>query len=125
MKAKKVGSFLLGGMMVVSMAGCAGTGNREAEKDNSVKESSAAKTDTADAEEEINLTFWHIWPDAEMSEIVDDYVEMFEEEHPNVHIESVATQEVEYQNNKLKVAAATGAQGDVFMCWGGGYARTM
>ena len=31
---------------------------------------------------------------------------------------------MEYQNNKLKIAAATGSQGDVFMCWGGGYAQS-
>lgn len=69
------------------------------------------------------MTFWHIWPDAEMNEIVETYIGQFEEEHPNVTIESVATQEVEYQNNKLKVAAATSSQGDVFVCWGGGYAK--
>lgn len=74
-------------------------------------------------DENITLTFWHIWPDAEMNEIVETYIDQFEEEHPNVTIESVATQEVEYQNNKLKVAAATGSQGDVFVCWGGGYAK--
>lgn len=115
MNAKRIWSFLLAGMMLISMTGCAGDGKRNDTETN--------KEIGKNEEEEINLKFWHIWPDAEMGEIVDSYIEMFEEEHPNVHIEAVATQEVEYQNNKLKVAAATGAQGDVFMCWGGGYAK--
>lgn len=84
----------------------------------------AQGSDTALSDEQIDLVFWHIWPDTEMGQIVEDYIALFEEEHPNINIEAVATQEVEYQNNKLKIAAATGAQGDVFMCWGGGYAKS-
>lgn len=122
MKAKKVWGIVLAGTMIAALAGCGSAGGGNAEKK---KTDSTGKTESSqDAEEDINLTFWHIWPDAEMSEIVDNYVEEFEEEHPNVHIEAIATQEVEYQNNKLKVAAASGSQGDVFTCWGGGYAKT-
>ena len=137
MKLKKLVSFMLAGIMAVSMAGCGSAGSgtstentnnpgdsdeQEAPAQDS-SEDAEASAQAADSDEEINLTFWHIWPDAEMGAIVETYVEMFEKEHPNVTVESVATQEVEYQNNKLKVAAATGAQGDVFMCWGGGYAK--
>ncbi len=78
----------------------------------------------AESGEKVHLTFWHIWPDDQMGQIVDEYVARYMEEHPNVEIEAVATQEVEYQNTKLKVAASTSSQGDVFMCWGGGYAQT-
>ena len=118
MKAKKVLGFVLAGTMIAALAGCGSTGGTAKEKTDTDKKESSKESG-----EDINLTFWHIWPDAEMGEIVDSYVEKFEEEHPNVHIEAVATQEVEYQNNKLKVAAATGSQGDVFVCWGGGYAK--
>lgn len=133
MKAKKVWSLVLAATMIASMAGCGGSAGSDAKENSDAAQSSTetgdeakddAEADAGTSNEEIDLTFWHIWPDAEMSEIVDSYVELFEEEHPNVHIEAVATQEVEYQNNKLKVAAATGSQGDVFMCWGGGYAKT-
>ncbi|NBJ91780.1 extracellular solute-binding protein [Parablautia muri] len=140
MKLKKLLGLILTGAMVLSMVGCgssgggssAGSGNateqeteneQEAEDTQQNEDEKSPGESVADSGEEINLTFWHIWPDAEMGAIVESYVELFEDEHPNVHIESVATQEVEYQNNKLKVAAATGAQGDVFMCWGGGYAK--
>lgn len=127
MKAKKVLSIVLAGTMIAGMAGCGGT-TKETTKETDQKESTQTE-DTADekeeaSDEEINLTFWHIWPDDRMGEIVDSYIEQFEEEHQNVHVESVATQEMEYQNNKLKVAAASGSQGDVFMSWGGGYAKT-
>lgn len=131
MKAKKVWSLVLAGTMIAALAGCGGSAGSDEKEDSGAAQSGTAAGDEAVADsgsetsgEEIDLTFWHIWPDAEMSEIVDSYVEIFQEEHPNVHIEAVATQEVEYQNNKLKVAAATGSQGDVFMCWGGGYAKT-
>lgn len=137
MKLKKLLGIILAGSMVMSLAGCGSSGNDTGsgsepaqERENATETKPAQESEdaqeaeqSADSGEEINLTFWHIWPDAEMGAIVDNYVALFEEEHPNVHIESVATQEVEYQNNKLKVAAATGAQGDVFMCWGGGYAK--
>lgn len=140
MKLKKLLGLMLAGTMVLSMVGCGSSGGgnsadsgdaplQEAESEQETEDTQqsedekAAEESVADSGEEINLTFWHIWPDAEMGAIVESYVELFEDEHPNVHIESVATQEVEYQNNKLKVAAATGAQGDVFMCWGGGYAK--
>ena len=76
------------------------------------------------AEEQITLNFWHIWPTDQMSEIVDRYIEIYESEHPNIHIESSAYQEVDYQTAKLPIAAATKSQGDVFFCWGGGAAQT-
>lgn len=134
MKLKKLVSLMLAGAMAITMAGCGSTGDSQKagssgsteSQDTVTEEGSEAAGDTAentDSDEEIHLTFWHIWPDAEMNAIVEEYVELFEKEHPNVTIEAVATQEVEYQNNKLKVAAATGSQGDVFMCWGGGYAK--
>lgn len=140
MKLKKLLGLMLAGAMVMSMVGCGSSGgesdadsgsapSQEAESEQETEDAGqsedaqAPEDSAADSGEEVNLTFWHIWPDQEMGAIVDSYVELFEDEHPNVHIESVATQEVEYQNNKLKVAAATGAQGDVFMCWGGGYAK--
>lgn len=134
MKLKKLVSLMLAGAMIMTMAGCgSGGGSQETKSsDNAAAQDSAAEdevaaaddaVDNAGSDEEIHLTFWHIWPDAEMNAIVEEYVELFENEHPNVTIEDVATQEVEYQNNKLKVAAASGAQGDIFMCWGGGYAK--
>lgn len=110
MKLKKLVSLMLAGIMVVSMVGCgsAGSGTSAENTDNSgdsdeqeapaqdSSEDAEAPAQAADSDEEINLTFWHIWPDAEMGAIVETYVEMFEEEHPNVTVESVATQEVEY-----------------------------
>ena len=75
------------------------------------------------AEEQITLNFWHIWPTDQMAKIVDDYIAIYEAEHPNVHIESSAYQEVDYQTQKLPIAASTKSQGDVFFCWGGGSAK--
>ena len=90
MKAKKVLGFVLAGTMIAALAGCGSTGGTAKEKTDTDKKESSKESG-----EDINLTFWHIWPDAEMGEIVDSYVEKFEEEHPNVHIEAVATQQTE------------------------------
>ncbi len=76
-------------------------------------------------DEEITLRFWDIWPEGQpMAPIVQDFIAMYEEAHPNIHIEETPTQEVDYQTTKLRVAAADSSQGDVFFCWGGGYAQT-
>lgn len=77
----------------------------------------------ATAEEQITLSFWHIWPTDQMSEIVESYIELYEAEHPNIKIEASAYQEVEYQTTKLPIAASNKSQGDVFFCWGGGSAK--
>ena len=76
-------------------------------------------------EEEITLRFWDIWPEGQpMAPIVQNFISLYEEAHPNIHIEETPTQEVDYQTTKLRVAAADSSQGDVFFCWGGGYAQT-
>ena len=80
-------------------------------------------TVSAFAEEQITLNFWHIWPTDKMADIVANYIEIYEAEHPNIHVESSAYQEVDYQTQKLPIAAATKSQGDVFFCWGGGAAQ--
>ena len=76
-------------------------------------------------DEEITLRFWDIWPEGQpMAPIVQEFISMYEEAHPNIHIEETPTQEVDYQTTKLRVAAADSSQGDIFFCWGGGYAQT-
>ncbi|MBR0408179.1 MAG: extracellular solute-binding protein [Clostridia bacterium] len=78
---------------------------------------------SAMADEQITLNFWHIWPTDQMAQIVADYIAIYEAEHPNIHVESSAYQEVDYQTQKLPIAASTKSQGDVFFCWGGGSAK--
>ena len=108
MRGKKMLSVLLVGAMAASMA-----------------VSVSAADDVQLTDEEITLKFWDIWPEGQpMAPLVQDYIAQYEEEHPNIHIEEIATQEVDYQTTKLRVAAADSSQGDVFFCWGGGYAKT-
>ena len=77
----------------------------------------------ASAEEKITLNFWHIWPSDQMYQIVQDYIAIYEAEHPNIDIVESGYQEVDYQTAKLPIAASTKSQGDVFFCWGGGSAK--
>ena len=54
-------------------------------------------------------------------DVIDDYIEMYEKEHPNIKIVQETAQIEEYQFRKLKVAVANNSQGDVFLSYGGGY----
>ena len=108
---KKLFCLLLAGATTVSLAACAG--------------SSAVGGGNAGAEEKgapVELTLWHIWPTGDMTTIIDTFVKQYEKDN-NVKIKVDATQQDEYQQRKLKVAAASASQGDVFMTWGAGYAK--
>lgn len=73
--------------------------------------------------EDVELSLWHIWPTGSITEIISKFVEQYQQDNPHVKIKIDATQQDEYQQRKLKVAAATGMQGDVFMSWGAGYTQ--
>lgn len=130
-KFTKLCSMLLAVAMVLSLAACNGTPASSPASSPAATDgasASASVSTTSDAleltTEDITLTFWHIWPEGQLlGTIIDDYIKIFEAEHPNIKIEAVATQESEYQNTKLKVATSTGAQGDIFMSWGAGYSK--
>lgn len=73
--------------------------------------------------EQVELSLWHIWPSDMKTEFIADFVEQYMADNPHVKITIDATQQDEYQQRKLKVATATGMQGDVFYTWGAGYAQ--
>lgn len=126
---KKLMCVLLTGIMISSLTAC-GQSQSSENADNSQKDSEAAAENVAESpieltDEEITLTFWNIWPEGEqLHDVITDYIEQYESAHPNIHIENVAASESDYQNTKLKVAAADGSQGDIFMSWGAGYSQT-
>jgi raffinose/stachyose/melibiose transport system substrate-binding protein len=72
-------------------------------------------------EETITLTLWHSFGSTVSQDVIDDYIEMYEKEHPNIKIVQETAQIEEYQFRKLKVAVANNSQGDVFLSYGGGY----
>jgi ABC-type sugar transport system, periplasmic component len=131
MKGKKILSVLMAMIMVISLAAC---GKKTTQSTDATEDTTSATADVTPevsdsgvklTDKEITLKFWDIWPEGQpMAPIVQDYIKQYETAHPNIHIEEVATQEVDYQKTKLKVAAADSSQGDVFFCWGGGYAKT-
>lgn len=108
---RKILCLLMAGITTVSLSACTGSSNSSGSSDAS-KEKSAP----------VELTLWHIWPTGSITTIIDTYVKQYEKEN-NVKIKVNATQQDEYQQRKLKVAAANGSQGDVFMTWGAGYSK--
>ena len=76
-------------------------------------------------EETITLTLWHSFGSTVSQDVIDDYIEMYEKEHPNIKIVQETAQIEEYQFRKLKVAVANNSQGDVFLSYGGGYSQSI
>ncbi len=87
-------------------------------------EAPTAPTEAAPAEEEITITFWHIYgPEmAGANSWFKDMIAAFEEEHPNIHIEEEITPNDPYKV-KLKTAIAAGEAADAFMVYSGGWAE--
>ena len=119
---KKLLALGLAAVMAVSMAAC---GLAPGEKENVAGEtkttedkgSAGAVNETA-----CELTFWHVFTEDQKLDIIDNYIREFNKQYPNVKVEQVYVTDEEYVT-KLKVAAATGTQGDVFFAYGGGQAR--
>lgn len=80
---------------------------------------------TVDGEKQITLTFWHSFITGESAPIVNEFVEKYEKDHPNIKIVQETAQIEEYQFRKLKVAVANNSQGDIFLSYGGGYSQSI
>ena len=76
-------------------------------------------------EETITLTLWHSFGSTVSQDVIDDFIEIYEKEHPNIKIVQENAQIEEYQFRKLKVAVANNSQGDVFLSYGGGYSQSI
>lgn len=133
---KKLVSMALVGAMAFSLLACGSnkapdssgsstSGGATESSETASETSEAASVREGQTSEPITLTLWDIWPEGQpLNEPINTYIEQYQTEHPNITIDRVSTQEVDYQNTKLKVAAADGSQGDIFSCWGSGYAKT-
>jgi raffinose/stachyose/melibiose transport system substrate-binding protein len=82
----------------------------------------AATPEPAATEEEVTITFWHIYgPEMEgANSWFKDMIAAFEEEYPNIHIEEEITPNDPYKV-KLKTAVAAGEAADAFMVFPGGW----
>jgi ABC-type glycerol-3-phosphate transport system substrate-binding protein len=80
-----------------------------------------ATPEAAAPEEEVTITFWHIYgPEMEGAHSwFTDMIAAFEEEYPNIHIEEEITASQPY-TMKLKTAVAAGEAPDAFLVIPGG-----
>lgn len=112
---KKITCLVMAILMILTLAAC-GTKQPVAPDG----------TDTAvpqvKSDEKITLTFWHVFTSEDHLRIIDEYIKDFNKEYPNVKVEQVYVNDEEYVT-KLRVAAATGSQGDVFFAYGSGQAQ--
>lgn len=76
-------------------------------------------------DEQITLTLWHSFGSTVSQDVIDDFIEIYEKEHPNIKIVQETAQIEEYQFRKLKVAVANNSQGDIFLSYGGGYSQSI
>ena len=75
--------------------------------------------------EKITLTMWHIWSQNTMDangKIVQDIVEKWNKDNPNVQIKVEAVENERYKA-KIKTAFAVNELPDIFYAWGGGFSK--
>jgi len=83
-------------------------------------EASAEEPKAAEGEK-VKLSFWYI-DTGKRQEIIQDAVEKFMGDHPNVEVEAVQIPNDAYKT-KLSVAMGGGTPPDVFHSWGGGWLK--
>lgn len=76
-------------------------------------------------EEQVKLTLWHSFGSTVSQDVIDKFIQIYEEEHPNIKIAQETAQIEEYQFRKLKVAVSNNSQGDIFLSYGGGYSQSI
>ena len=85
-KVMKIASSVLAVVMLVfCMTGC---GAENASETPPPAESAAVGPDAVQ-EEEITLTFWHTYGDAEEEQLLNEVLPLWEAQHPNIKIEAV------------------------------------
>lgn len=124
-KVQKMIAGLLGGLMVLSLAGC-GSGGGSA--DTQGGDSEAAQTAPAAKEEEQNaaskeetkeITLWEIQTEEPMREIFADSIARFEADHPGYKINDVCMGSEDYKQ-KIAIALGSNTAPDIFITWTGG-----
>lgn len=109
-------SSLLAAAMTLSLIACGGAGETETD------ETSGIENLTTEAEQ-ITLNFWHVWPTGAMADSIDQFIEQYTTDHPNIKIEQTSANPNDYKTRKLPVAVAGNEQGDIFFSYGAGYSK--
>ena len=85
--AKLLALLLAAALLTACMAGCTGKTEQPAKAEATEKAEPAKDSTTAD--EEITLTFWHTYGDAEEAQFKDVVLPLWEKAHPNIKIDAV------------------------------------
>lgn len=85
--AKLLALLLTAALLTACMAGCTGKTEQPA-KAEATEKAEPAKDSTL-ADEEITLTFWHTYGDAEEAQFKDVVLPLWEKAHPNIKIDAV------------------------------------
>ena len=84
--AKLLALLLAAALLTACMAGCTGKTEQPA-KAEATEKAEPAK-DSTPADEEITLTFWHTYGDAEEAQFKDVVLPLWEKAHPNIKIDA-------------------------------------
>lgn len=116
MFGKKWGVMLLTLCVALFAAGCG-------QKDEGSNASSSAGGDKAG--EKVTIKFMHLWPEgvsAGQNKIVNQIINDYQKEHPNVTIKQEVLDNEQYKN-KLKVLSASNELPDVGVTWAAGFLK--
>lgn len=115
-KNKVVQGVLLTLVLMLVLAGCGG-GNTN----NAANASNGAPENAA--EQKVTINMMHLWPaglSAQQNKLVNQIIEQYETDHPNVTIKEEVLDNEQYKN-KLKVLSASNELPDVGITWAAGF----
>ncbi|MCL6602059.1 MAG: extracellular solute-binding protein [Paenibacillus sp.] len=115
-KNKVVQGVLLTLVLMLVLAGCGGgNANNAANASNGAPENAA--------EQKVTINMMHLWPaglSAQQNKLVNQIIEQYETDHPNVIIKEEVLDNEQYKN-KLKVLSASNELPDVGITWAAGF----
>lgn len=106
--AKNLGIPLLVGSMLFSLAGC--------------QSSSQSASSSSSSSKKVTLTFWNIATTDPGKTVVNNVVNEWNKENPNVQIVTNVTENNAYKT-KIKAAIAAGDAPDIIYSWAGGFTK--
>ncbi|MGJ7046232.1 extracellular solute-binding protein [Thermoanaerobacterium thermosulfurigenes] len=111
---KKVMLIVLSLLLILSASACGSNSSNNSNASNSSKSSSSS--------EKITLTYWNIYTTEPLKTKVQEIVDKWNKENPNVQIVQSVTENDAYKT-KIKAAIAANEAPDIIQSWAGGFSK--
>ncbi|MDP4095842.1 extracellular solute-binding protein [Paenibacillus sp. P96] len=112
-KNKVTAGFLVMLALILVLSGCGGAGGN----------ADGGESQQGSGSGQITLNMMHLWPagsSAQQNKLVNQIIEQYQQEHPNVVIKQEVLENEQYKN-KLKVLSASNELPDIGITWAAGF----